>query len=436
MAEVEHSSSAFRKRVEAEFSSARNFHFGRRFGSIGRMAFRIHESVVRGEIDNREKGIVRGKVWVEGRVAPVILELKGNAHPDLAGCLLTFNNPHRRIPHPHLDALQPAQHGTVGDLTASRKVRVFDIPLEDALAMLRRKEEPPEHMANSLYLEWFSEENGRVVIESADYQISISSPQWRLTPEEDEQRARDAANGMSRFMQKLTDAIESQRRGRKAAEEDWDEHDYEKFLKECDARTDKYAELVEKYGDSEEAEEKIAKEMGWNRELTEEEAEEERRRIEEINRACEEALDEPEPEPDPQREGIDWIRTEDGDVRHPLQHRCSESAIKLWREVDGLGVEKMSDKDLQQFIFEFQTTGVKLAGALNGIAAGRDTRDDAFAVACLKRALNHLHKAQAGLEAVATRRLLPEKMITGARRELFEIREGILKLMDEFRGRG
>ena len=54
------------------------------------MAFRIHDSVVRGEIDNRVKGIVRGKIWVEGRSEPVVLELKGNAWPDLAGCLLSF----------------------------------------------------------------------------------------------------------------------------------------------------------------------------------------------------------------------------------------------------------------------------------------------------------------------------------------------------------
>ncbi|HEY5044093.1 MAG TPA: hypothetical protein VIK53_19145 [Verrucomicrobiae bacterium] len=34
------------------------------------------------------------------------------------------------------------------------------------------------------------------------------------------------------------------------------------------------------------------------------------------------------------------------------------------------------------------------------------------------------------------KKILPEKMIAEARKELFEIREGILKLMDEFRGRG
>jgi hypothetical protein len=400
------------------------------------MAFRIHDSVVRGEIDNRVKGIVRGKIWVDGSAEPVTLELKGNAWPDLAGCLLTFTNPLKRIPHQHLDSLNPIQRGSIGDLTASRKVRVFDIPFEEAYAMCKRGEKPPEHMANCLYLEWFSEANGRVVIESADYTLEISAPEWRLTPEEDEQRAKDAAAGMGDFMQKLTEAVEAQQRGQKDPAAEWDEHDYEKFLKESDARTDKYMELLEKYGDSDEAEAKIAKEMGWDRaDEDDDEKEDERMSVEEMNRICEEAANEPPPEPDPHREGIDWIRTKDGDLRHPLQHRCSESAMKLWRQADKLGLKKSEDDDLQQFIFEFQTTGAKLAGALNGIAEDRAFADPASIVACLKRALDHLHKSQAGLEAVAPKKLLPKKMIAEARKELFEIREGILKLMDEFRGR-
>src|SRR5664279_907518 len=175
------------------------------------MAFRIHDSVVRGEIDNRVKGTVRGKIWLEGCAEPVVLELEGNAWPDLAGCLLTFTNPQKRVPHHHLDSLHPMQCGSIGDLTASRKVRVFDIPLEEALAMCRRKEKPPEHMANCLYLEWYSEANGRVVVESADYELTISAPEWRLTPEEDVERAKQAAAGMADFMGKLTEAIEQQR---------------------------------------------------------------------------------------------------------------------------------------------------------------------------------------------------------------------------------
>ena len=100
-----------------------------------------------------------------------------------------------------------------------------------------------------------------------------------------------------------------------------------------------------------------------------------------------------------------------------------------------MGLEESKDKDLDQFIFEFQTTGAKLAGALNSIARGQAFPDPAFTVAYLKRALDHLHKSQAGLEGFAPKRVLSETMIAEARKELFEIREGILRLMDDYRGR-
>ena len=82
---------------------------------------------------------------------------------------------------------------------------------------------------------------------------------------------------------------------------------------------------------------------------------------------------------------------------------------------------------------EFQTASVKLGGALNGIARGEGFHDSALTVADLKRALNHLHKAQAVLATVAQKGLLPGEVMTDARRKLFEIREGILQLMHELR---
>jgi len=45
--------------------------------------------------------------------------------------------------------------------------------------------------------------------------------------------------------------------------------------------------------------------------------------------------------------------------------------VKFHTQTDQLGLEKLADKDLDQFIFEFQTTGAKLAGALNPIAEGK-----------------------------------------------------------------
>jgi hypothetical protein len=62
-------------------------------------------------------------------------------------------------------------------------------------------------------------------------------------------------------------------------------------------------ELQEKYGDSDEAEEKIAKEMGWLSE-DEDENEDDRISVEEMNRITEEALNEPPPEPDPQQKPV------------------------------------------------------------------------------------------------------------------------------------
>src|SRR5207244_5823389 len=119
----------------------------------------------------------------------------------------------------------------------------------------------------------------------------------------------------------------------------------------------------------------------------------------------------------------------------PAQHACIKHAVALSHEVKALGLGEHGDNDLATLVSEFQIASAKMGGALNGIARGEGFHDNAFTVACLKRALDHLHKAQAGLEAVAPKQLLPETLVREARKELFEIREGILKLMDEFRGR-
>jgi hypothetical protein len=94
---------------------------------------------------------------------------------------------------------------------------------------------------------------------------------------------------------------------------------------------------------------------------------------------------------------------------------------------------KGNDQDLCDLLSEFQITGAKLAGALNSLAYGRGSKESGFIVACLKRALGHLHAAQTALEKVAPKNLVPEPALDHARRELFEIREGILELMKRFR---
>jgi hypothetical protein len=57
------------------------------------VAWRVNESVVRGEIDNRARGRIVGKIWLIGRDHPIELELAGNCWKDLAGCIARFENP-------------------------------------------------------------------------------------------------------------------------------------------------------------------------------------------------------------------------------------------------------------------------------------------------------------------------------------------------------
>lgn len=397
------------------------------------MAFRIEDSVVCGEIDNRTKGTVTGKIWVVGRKEPVVLHLQGNAHPDLAGCLLVFENPQPGTPHLHLDSLHPEQNGTIGDLTASRKCRVFDIPDGEAYLMCKRGEKPPEHLANVLYLEWFSQKNGRVVIEGPDWNLKLSTPEWSPTPEDEEQRARDAALGLTGFMQRLTDAVDRARHQGPEEAGDWDEFDYEKMMKECDARTDKYSELLDKYGHGEEAEKIIAREMGWTwleESLEAEEKKEPSSHGGDAEEAIDSDMDFEEPPPDPATEGVDWVRNHHNHIVHPLADRCYQSGLRL--------IKLKTDKEnavLQDFIFSVHMISAKLAGALNSLWRDRDFFDPAFTVAMLKRVVQRVHESQHAFQPVKEGLMLPPGELAFWEQELAGIREEILRLMDKYRGR-
>ena len=398
------------------------------------MAWRINENVIRGEIDNRVRGVVRGRLWLEGMEEPVQLKLTGNACRDLAGCLLKFRNTGEVFPVRRDAVFQPLHEGSIGDLTASRKIRVCDLPFEEAEAMIERGEQPPESVVNCLYLEWFSAGNGRVVIEGADYELEVSAPEWSLSDEEEDRRSADAERGFQQFLGQLNDAVEKARGKVDHDKEAWDEFDYENFMRESDARTDKFGELLDKYGHTEEGYEKAAREMGWNDDDDDDAGEDDDfpLDVDALNAACEEAE---ELEPDPATEGKDWIRVERGAIRHPLQHKCHEYAMALWHELDGLGLAE-ADDPIALLRFEYQHTAVKMAGALNDLAYGRNSFEAGFTIAYLKRALERLHATQEALAETVKMGLLLETTTNRVRDELFEVREGILALMEEFRKEG
>ncbi len=226
------------------------------------MAFRIHDSVVRGELDNTRRGVVTGKIWLTGRERPLVLELAGDCWRDLAGRRLTFINPN---PKDDQDCgLAEKQTGEVGDITASRKVRVPDLPIEEWYMRKKSGLDAPEHWGNALYLEWYGDYNGRVVIESADYNLEVSLPEWEMT-EDEEQRQREINNeAMQRFMNRLEAALRPEKPVNVPDDRDMDEHEWERFLKQCDARTERFGELLDKFRDDPKRNRIVAKHMGWD----------------------------------------------------------------------------------------------------------------------------------------------------------------------------
>jgi hypothetical protein len=404
------------------------------------MAWRLHEHVLRGKIDNRARGRVTGQIWLAGIDQPLTLELSGDCAPDLVGCELTFENPN---PIP-MTTKPPAhqQRGPAGDITAARKVRVFDVPIEEALAMSRRGEKPPEHMANAMYLEWFSERSGRVVIESADYLLQISEPAWRYTPEEIAERGRHIAEEETPFAIAITQDGETQ---------EWDEVRYEQFLRESDALTERYGRLLEKYADHPDSERIIAREMGWTwleealdrqdegkENAQEKEAEDlEMRRDQEKKDESEDDTEDYELPPlDPMREGIDWVRDERGHILHPIEKRTHDTLHALLDEIKTAGhFPEDKDEHLADFVSGFMTLSAKLAGALGGIARGDDFFEPGMVIAWLKRILEILNKTIAAADAASGKDLLPAERFAYYRSELFAIREDVLELIKELRAR-
>jgi hypothetical protein len=398
------------------------------------MALRIHQSVVRGEIDNCQCGRICGSIWLIGHEQPIVLKLSGNCHSDLAGCLVKFVNPSPAASDVEKDAqIEASQSGVAGEITASRKIRVFDVPVEKAMRITRKGGTPPEHTANSLYIEWFSDANGRVVIESSDYIIDLSSPEWTLSPEDEQEQMESTHQAMRNWLDRLDHAHQLDESVSFDPDDDkpLDEFGYEKFMRESDARTDKYMELLEKYEGHPDQEKIVAREMGW--EWLEEALEADERGA----LPPREKMEAPELKPNPATEGVDWVRDEDGHIHHPLTKHAFESAMSMWHFCDDRGLlGENGDVDLAKMIFQFQTAGAKIAGALDSLAYDYEqSREGGFIVAALKRALNYLHASIAAAEKMAEKKLIDSERLNTFRSDLFDTREEILTLMQRFRSK-
>jgi len=418
------------------------------------MAWRIDEHLLRGEIDNRTRGRVTGRLWFVGRAAPVELDLDGNAWRDLAGRRLEFVNPE---PKPGLDAsFATRQHGAAGDITASRKVKVLEIPMDQIGEYYAARKPFPWHWGNSLYLEWFSDANGRVVIESASYQLTISPDStWDMTPAEEETQR--AANGaaLAGFMQRLGEAVSSNlddadAKADPAGAEDADdknrpftEEEAEKMQADSDKLTDRVMARMEKEGETADFEQILEEELERARkergepDPTPEQLAERAQRIEDMNAAAEEVLKDEEAEK--------WKHDADGgsagfsEERHPLAKRAFELTLRVHREVDARGwvrEDAQSEHPVAELSFSIAKAAAKLAGALDG-------DDDwppplmfcASTIVRLKRAAGYFEDAKLAAESCREESLVDLEWLAGVLQETEEIAEETNTLIAELRAR-
>ena len=181
------------------------------------MAWRPSEWVIDGELDNTTLGWTIGWIKIQGRVEPLRLKLAGNCHPDLAGwkfkIVRTDPIPDWAEPLGDLGRIATDQSGHVGDVTADQDIKHFECSVEEFLNRSDAGEPPPTVLRKALYLEWFSNNNGRCVIQSTRLAVKrIGERAFELTEEEWVEQAKRNSEEMNHFMMQLSDALESQDR--------------------------------------------------------------------------------------------------------------------------------------------------------------------------------------------------------------------------------
>jgi len=388
------------------------------------MALRLDTAVIRGEIDNTTRDNVRGRLWLVGREYPVIIDLRGNAWRDVAGCKLSFTNP-KPSPSAVAAGLQPKQKGQVGDLTTSRKPNA----------------NTPAEGPNTFYFEWFSEENGRVFIEGTDFEVSISGWVWEMN--ESQEEAQEEAQKMAslRAMRDWLAGIIQRPEPKDDDEFDDSEEAWENSLKQSDRLADAHMEAIEKYGAEGLYDNRIAFVMGWDHMLggdcepgpDDEDA---------PGEAWKESQEVPPELKDIESDLDDEAFAESLEERereaHPLQTMAQDFVLRLLTEIEEERCENTAISDGSTPLDRFLRNSMNISGKLAGALGTRDldgTFQTGHTLAILRRCLNWANEALTALNELME---APEwrdrqDLLIDFRAELFAIRDGVNDLRKKLR---
>ncbi len=196
----------------------------------------------------------------------------------------------------------------------------------------------------------------------------------------------------------------------------WDEYAWERFLQQQDRKTERYMELLEKYLDDPNRDQIIAREMGWSQFLDEDG----QKWAEEVQAAFEDEED--------SKASDEEDEEEDGFQMHPLYQ--ASFAISIW--LDELFEES---PELQNHPATVKlTTQAAIASAKLAAALSEDDADEiGMTIAYLKRALKAVTNAMEGALQLQGGNLLDPERSSALQVRLFQIRDGIIALMGEYR---
>jgi hypothetical protein len=197
----------------------------------------------------------------------------------------------------------------------------------------------------------------------------------------------------------------------------WDEYDWERFLQQQDQRTEKYMELLEKYIDDPNRDEIIAREMGWSATSG----------ADDWSVEVDALLDE------------DWRSESDeaSEAEKPLE--TFEDNV-LYRAAFALTVwiDKLFDQNaaLQNEPVAIKlATHAALASAKLAAALSDDDVDElGMTIAYLKRALKAITISLDSAAKLLSQKLIAARQYSVLQQRLFQVRDGIITLMGEYRG--
>ncbi|CAN5580186.1 hypothetical protein BH18VER2_BH18VER2_11540 [soil metagenome] len=204
----------------------------------------------------------------------------------------------------------------------------------------------------------------------------------------------------------------------------WDEYEWERFLQQQDQKTEKYMELLEKYIDDPQRDEIVAREMGW---------------CHQPEGSGEEWNDEHDPElafdedDDEAEEEISASQLIDDCAESFEQHVLYRAAFSLTIWIDRLfesapGLQ--NDPAAVKLATHTALASAKLAAALSD----EEAEELGMTIAYLKRSLKAITVAMDAAAQLIAEKSLSRTQHAALQQRLFQVRDGIILLMGEFRG--